>query len=128
MQTSDKDKLIEEITHLENLRYQYLLTEQYDKFVELCHPDLRYTHTNGLVDDFDGYTTKCLQNYYKYIQVQLDIDNITSSDTLVLVFSNLKVAFFAGSELKEFNNQILSVWVKVSEDWKFYAYQPTPII
>lgn len=66
MLSSKPDPLIKHISELEQRRYQYLLTKRYDEFTSLCHPDLRYIHTSGKVDDFLGYTGKCQAGFYQY--------------------------------------------------------------
>lgn len=117
------------IIELEHLRYQHLLDGEYDKFTNLCHPELVYVHTSGKEDDFSGYTSKCNQGFYQYQKAELSIDRINIfGQSVVAVFGELKSEFFAGTELKKLHNRILSIWVQRDGEWKFFAYQPTAIV
>lgn len=127
MQISDQDIRLE-IIELEKLRYQYLLNEQYDQFEALCHPQLMYVHTSGKVDDFEGYTSKCNQGFYKYSKAELSIERINIFESVAMVFGELKSEFLAGTDTKKLHNKILSVWVLTDGEWKFFAYQPTAIV
>lgn len=118
----------QQISALENLRYQYLLKEQYDKFTALCHSDLTYVHTSGKVDDFLGYTEKCKQGFYKYTKAKLSIERINIFESVVMVFGELKSEFFAGADFKKLHNKILSIWIYDNGEWKFFAYHPTAIV
>ena len=127
MQTT-QHQVIEQVTQLENLRYQYLLNAQYDQFTALCHPELMYVHTSGKVDDFKGYTGKCQQGFYQYRKAELLIERIHVFDGVATVFGELKSEFLAGQDEKKLHNKILSIWVEHQGQWKFFAYQPTAIV
>lgn len=116
------------IAELEKLRYQYLLDGNYVAFANLCHPQLSYVHSSGKLDDFAGYTSKCLNGFYQYDNVDLKIERVDIFDNVATVFSDLQSDFLAGGERKQLHNKVLSVWVQADGEWKFFAYQPTVIV
>ena len=116
------------LSTLEQQRYQHLLNAQYDDFAALCHPQLRYVHSSGKVDDFAGYIGKCQNGFYQYQRADLDIERIDIFDGVATIFAELNSEFLAGEELKKLHVKIASVWVKHNDDWKFFAYQPTAIV
>lgn len=117
-----------DIAELEQRRYQHLLAGQYDEFRALCHPQLRYVHSSGKVDDYAGYTSKCDQGFYEYRVADLVVENVQVFDGVATLFAELKSEFMAGTELKKLHLKILSVWVLDDGQWKFFAYQPTAIV
>lgn len=116
-----------QIANLEHRRFHHLLNQDYEAFKNLCHPKLTYTHTSGKVDDFEGYLGKCFAGFYHYHRVDLRVNHIHLDENIALVFADLHSEFTAGTDKKNLNNKILSVWIKEKDDWKFFAYQPTAI-
>ena len=65
---SDSDKDVEAITELERQRFEAVVAGDFDVFASVCHPDLMYTHSNGVTDTLAEYLAKCRDGFYVYHQ------------------------------------------------------------
>ncbi|WP_277962697.1 nuclear transport factor 2 family protein [Pseudomonas sp. RIT-To-2] len=121
------DQIIEQlIRNLENERYDAILEGDFDKFAAMAHPDLVYTHSNGVVDTLDSYLTKCRDGYYVYHELEHPIDEIRIVGDVALVFGEMNGSITSGGVGKALKNKCLAVWVREFGHWKLSAYQPTP--
>lgn len=115
------------IRALEAQRYEAIAAGDFDRFAELAHPDLIYTHSNGLVDSLDSYLSKCREGYYVYHYIEHPIDEIRILGDVALVLGEMNASITSGGTLKTLRNKCLAVWAKSNGQWKLSAYQPTPI-
>jgi ketosteroid isomerase-like protein len=121
---SDKD--VETITALERQRFDAVVDRDFDAFAELAHPELIYTHSNGVTDTLDSYLRKCRDGFYVYHHVDHPITKIVINGDVALVLGEMNADLTAGSVRKQLNNTSLAVWVRNGESWLLIAYQPTP--
>ena len=120
------DKDVEAIVELERLRYDAVVAGDFDAFAAVCHPDLIYTHSNGVTDTLAAYLEKCRSGYYVYHAVDYPVTKIVIVGDLALVLGEMNAELTSGGTRKQLRNSSLAVWVRVAEDWKLIAYQPTP--
>ena len=120
---SDSDEQI--IRDLEDARFNAIVTGEFDAFAELSHPDLRYTHSNAVVDTLDSYLAKCRDGFYVYHSVDHPIDKITVIGDVALVFGEMKADLTAGGTHKQLDNGSLAVWTRTGPTWRLLAFQPT---
>ncbi|AKJ08522.1 ketosteroid isomerase [Streptomyces incarnatus] len=113
------------IRTLENNRFDAIVARDFDKFAELAHPDLAYTHSNGALDTLSSYLDKCKNGYYVYHQIDHPIDTITVVGDTAVVIGEMNADLTAGGVRKQLANRSLAVWTRVDGTWKFLAYQPT---
>ena len=85
---SDSDE--HAVRELEDARFNAIVTGEFDAFAELSHPDLRYTHSNAVVDTLDSYLARCRDGFYVYHSVAHPIDKITVIGDVALVFGEMK--------------------------------------
>jgi ketosteroid isomerase-like protein len=114
------------IRNLENERYEAIIAGSFDRFADLAHPDLIYTHSNGVVDTLDSYLTKCRDGYYVYHAIEHPIDEIRIVGDVALVVGEMNGSITSGGIAKTLKNKCLAVWIKETGHWKLSAYQPTP--
>ena len=93
--------------------------------VHSTHPDLRYTHSNAVVDTLDSYLAKCRDGFYVYHSVDHPIDKITVIGDVALVFGEMKADLTAGGTHKQLDNGSLAVWTRTGPTWRLLAFQPT---
>lgn len=121
------DQTIEQlIRSLENDRYDAIIAGDFDTFASLAHPDLIYTHSNGVVDSLKSYLKKCHDGYYVYHELDHPIDEIRIVGDVALVVGQMNGRITSGGVAKTLKNKCLAVWVKEAGHWKLSAYQPTP--
>lgn len=124
MGESDKD--VEVITELEDQRFDAVVAGDFDRFAAVCHPDLMYTHSNGVTDSLDSYLAKCRDGFYVYHRVDHPVTKILVKADVAFVLGEMNADLTAGGTRKQLRNTSLAVWVRDSETWKLIAYQPTP--
>jgi len=115
------------IHDLEDRRYRAMLEGDIETFIALSHPGLTYTHSTGVVDSLSSYVVKCRDGYYQYLNLDVPIDNIQVLGNVAIVHGRMAGEIVAGGTHKTLNNRTLSVWAALGGEWKFLAYQPTPI-
>ncbi|OZF01391.1 nuclear transport factor 2 family protein [Rhodococcoides fascians] len=116
------------IRELEDSRYNAILEKDYDTFAELCHPDLAYTHSNGVTDTLESYLEKVRGGFYLYHRIDHPIDFVRIvGDTTALVIGEMNADITAGGADKTLRNRCLAVWKLTKTGWKLLAYQPTPL-
>lgn len=116
-----------QILDLERRRYAAMLSGDIDAFSALAHPELIYTHSNGVVDSLASYAAKCRDGYYQYLRLEHPIDSIVVFETVVLVHGGMSGEIISGGTHKTLNNRALSVWALLGAEWRLLSYQPTPI-
>lgn len=122
-----QDQIIEQlIRSLENKRYDAIIAGDFDSFAALAHPDLIYTHSNGVVDTLESYLIKCRDGYYLYHMIEHPIDEIRIVGDVALVIGEMNGSITSAGVPKTLKNKCLAVWVKEDGHWKLSAYQPTP--
>jgi len=115
------------IRALEAQRYRAVVFGDFDTFAELAHPELVYTHSNGLVDSLQSYLMKCREGFYVYHRIEHPIDSVRVIGDIALVLGEMNGEITSGGIQKTLRNQTLAVWAHTDGDWKLLAYQPTPV-
>lgn len=116
--------------HLQDLeqgRYRAMLDGDIDAFIALSHPSLTYTHSTGVVDTLSSYVSKCRDGFYEYVHLDFPLDKIQVLGDVALLHGRMSGNIVAGGVHKSLNNRTLSIWSMFGGEWKFLAYQPTPI-
>jgi len=123
---SETEKDIEAITELERQRFEVVVARDFDAFAAVAHPQLMYTHSNGVTDTLESYLQKCRDGFYVYHRIDHPISKIVVNQDVALVLGEMNADLTAGGTRKQLNNISLAVWVRDGETWKLIAYQPTP--
>ncbi|MGV0739698.1 nuclear transport factor 2 family protein [Mycobacterium syngnathidarum] len=115
------------IRDLEEARYAAVVAGDFDRFAALAHPQLAYTHSNGVTDTLESYLAKCRSGFYVYKRIDHPVDFVTIVDDIALVVGEMNAEIVAGGAEKVLANRALAVWKNTTEGWRLLAYQPTPI-
>jgi ketosteroid isomerase-like protein len=127
MTDADADADVAAVTELERRRFAAVLAADFDDFAAVCHPDLIYTHSNGVTDDLASYLAKCRAGYYVYHHVEHPIRKIVVSGDVALVLGEMNADLTSGGVRKQLRNSSLAVWVRAGGRWQLIGYQPTPM-
>ena len=122
----ETDEDVETITALERQRFDAVVAGDFDAFAAVAHPELMYTHSNGVTDTLESYLRKCRDGFYVYHQIDHPITKIVIVDDVALVLGEMNADLTSGGTRKRLNNASLAVWVRAGESWQLIAYQPTP--
>jgi Domain of unknown function (DUF4440) len=122
------DVAIEEIEALEDRRYQAMIAGDTVVLDELCSDDLIYTHSKADHDDKRSYLHKVGSRYFTYLEITHPADRILVVDSAALVTGRMTGKVLVAGTIVRVDNRYLAVWVRERGAWKFFAYQPTPII
>lgn len=117
----------EKIRQLENARYTAIQNGDYDAFERLSHSSLIYSHSSGNTDRGSQYIEKCREGFYRYHHIDHPIEFIQITGDLALVVGEMNAQITVGGEDKTLRNRCLAVWIRTSGEWRFIAYQPTPV-
>ena len=125
---SDIDRPIDLIEALEETRYKAMLEGDVVVLGEICSDNLIYTHSKGDYDDKRSYLQKVGSRYFTYHEIAHPADRILIVDGAALVTGRMTAKVSVLGEVKHIDNRYLAVWAREHGNWKFVAYQPTPII
>ena len=114
------------ITRLEDERFDAMIAGNFDRFAAIAHPDLMYTHSNGVTDSLSSYMDKCRAGFYVYHHIEHPIDKIVVQGDVGLVLGQMNADLTAGGVRKQLANTSVSVWIRHGDVWKLISYQPTP--
>ncbi|WP_349571104.1 nuclear transport factor 2 family protein [Azotobacter salinestris] len=115
------------IRSLEAQRYKAIIAGDFETFADLAHPELVYTHSSGVVDSLQSYLSKCREGFYIYHHIEHPIYSIKIIGDVALVFGEMNGEITSGGIRKTLNNRTLAVWTNINGDWRFIAYQSTPV-
>lgn len=124
-QTTGSDHAL--IQGLENKRYAAVLNQDFDTLTGLCHAELVYGHTGGNRDSLDTYLNKLRTGTLRYHRIDHPVYKIVLIGDTALVFGQMNADLTVNGSNKTLNNSTLAVWTKDGGEWKFTAYQPTPV-
>jgi ketosteroid isomerase-like protein len=116
----------ERIAQMERERFEAVVSGRFDVFEALAHPDLMYTHSNGVTDTLRSYLEKCRDGFYVYHRIDHPITKIVIKRDVALVLGEMHADLTAGGTRKRLNNTSLAVWVREGQSWRLIAYHPTP--
>lgn len=122
------DKVIAEIEALEDDRYKAMLSGDVAALDALCSERLCYTHSRGERDSKRSYLDKVSLGIFHYHEIEHPADAFVVLDGAVLVTGRMTARVTVAGEIREIDNSYLAVWGREDRDWKFVAYQPTPIL
>lgn len=119
----EKDQILD----LEQQRVQAILEKDFDAFIQLSHPDLRYIHSSGVTDTRESYVESCRAGQYEYQQIQLPVDEVLVAGDTAVVLGQMKASLSVNGSPKELDYHSIAVWTRVDGQWKFLAFTPRSV-
>jgi len=117
------DKIVE----LEKKRYDAMRAGDVAAMQALCSDNLSYSHSMGDRDDKKSYMEKFSAGIFVYHEITHPHDRILMLDGAALVTGRMTARVSVAGEQRHIDNAYLAVWAREGSDWKFVAYQPTPL-
>lgn len=121
------DEAQKAIHDLEARRYAAMLTGDVETLGELCSSKLIYTHSQGDRDDRDSYLAKVVGKFFVYHEITHPADRILVWGDTALVTGRMTARVSVAGQERRIDNSYLAVWLREDGQWKFAAYQPTPL-
>ena len=115
------------ITALEHERFNAIVAGDLEKFTNLCHERLVYTHSDGSRDSLESYVSKVRRGIYNYSRISHPVEEIIVIGDVALVVGRMIADLTINGAAKRLDNSSLAVWVREDNQWKFLAYQPTNV-
>lgn len=116
------------ILDLEDRRYGAMLSGDVALLSELCSDKLTYTHSRGERDDKKSYLDKVAASFFLYHEIAHPADNVVVAGNAALVTGRMTARVSVSGAVRSIDNSYLAVWLREDDgEWRFAAYQPTPI-
>lgn len=117
----------QEIERQEERRYQAMLDNDLVTLERLLGEELRYVHSNALVDSKASYIASLKSNAVQYQQIVRENVLIkVYSETSVVTGRILMTAIVRG-EVRYIDNVFVNIWAKQKQGWQLIHFQSTPI-
>ena len=117
----------DDVLVLEQQRWAALIGNDFETLHRLTHPSLSYTHSNSIVDTKESWLESVTTGFVDYRSVERDDVAIISSGSTAVVTG--KATFVVGVADSEITivARFTAVWVEEDGNWRFFAWQNTPI-
>ena len=115
------------IRRLEDERYAAMLAGDAATLERLLDPELRYTHSSGVVDSKASYIEGVRGKRWEYQAIDRAEETIVVRGDAALVFNRFRAGIKISGSPKQLDNRMLAVW---SQDegggWRLIAIHSTP--
>lgn len=115
------------VMELEDRRWNAVIGNDFDTLDALTHPELSYTHSNALVDTKESWIESMRSGAVDYRSVDREDLAVIASGTAAVITG--KATFSVALPGREITivARFTSVWVDEDGNWRFFAWQNTPI-
>lgn len=117
----------EVIQDLEHRRWQAMIDVDLLTLDLLLHPNLRYTHSTAAVDTKESYLQAIEAGVFDYREVDNTDVEIQTFQDLALVNGTAAITVVARGKEFLLRSRYTCIWVCENDDWRFLAWQNTPI-
>lgn len=115
-----------EIPELERTRARAIIDRDFEKFTQIAHPALRYTHSSGVTDTLASYVNACRDGTYVYESIDLSVEEVVATDATAISYGHMLASLSVDGKPKELDYEYLSVWSRVDLTWRFLSFCPRP--
>ena len=116
--------LVAEITKADDARLAAMTSANPDQLAAILSDDLRYSHSNGKVDDKASLIASLVAKktiYEKFDVKQRDL--IAASGDVTVMAGRTLVEVRTGEQKQSLDLSYLAVWRKENGQWRFLAWQ-----
>lgn len=114
------------IRRLEDERYAAMLAGDATTLERLLDPELRYTHSSGVVDSKASYIEGVRAKRWEYQAIDRAEETIVVRGNVALVFNRFRAGIKISGAPKQLDNRMLAVWTKAEGAWRLLAIHSTP--
>lgn len=116
-----------EVLALEEQRWTAQINEDLDALGELLSDELRYTHSNTIVDTKASYIDAIANKKFDYRQADRTDTDVQIVGDAALVTGRADIQVVAGGRELELAARYSVVWVNRGERWQLLVWQSTPV-
>ena len=117
----------ETIRGLEDERYAAMRAGDADTLERLLDPELRYTHSSGVVDGKASYIAGVRAKRWEYLTIDRAEETIVVRGDAAFVFNRFRACIQISGAPKQLDNRMLAVWTKARDGaWRLFAIHSTP--
>ncbi|MDA3040255.1 MAG: nuclear transport factor 2 family protein [Actinomycetota bacterium] len=116
----------DEIATLEDRRFAAQISGDGAELDELLADNLRYTHSNAVVDTKASYIESITSGRVTYRDVRRSETDIQMADATAIVTGRAELDVSTPVGDRTIVLRYIAVWGAVGGDWKFLAWESTP--
>lgn len=124
--TTDVQELTGVIRALEDRRYAAMIAGDAAALEDLLADDLRYTHSNAVVDTKASLMGLLATGKLTYRATRPVIDDVFIYGAAALVVGSVELDVTAGGADRTVRVRYTNLWVNTEGRWRFAAWQSTP--
>lgn len=119
--------ITEDVLARDRRRWDAMIGNDVDTLDELLHPSLVYTHSNGLVDTKGSYLTSLRDGVVRYLSAERSETALIEAGSTAMITGKATFSVHAFGRDFTINSRYLAVWIEEGGQWRFVAWQNTPI-
>ncbi|MGH1359442.1 MAG: nuclear transport factor 2 family protein [Burkholderiaceae bacterium] len=123
----DDQAIFDHITALDDARQAATIAKAFDQVEAVLGSSLRYVHGSATDEDRSLYLERLRQGFYDYKAMKPIRRDFRRFGDTVLVHGDMQIHVIVDGTEKNFTGRYLQVWAKEGADWKFVAWETTPI-
>ncbi len=116
-----------EIRAMEDRRYAAMIAADDAALDELFAEDLRYTHSNAVVDSKSSMRGLLSTGKLRYRAARPVVDNVDVYGDAAIVTGSVELDVTAGGADRTVKGRYTNVWVRAGGAWRFAAWQSTSL-
>lgn len=124
--TTDVQELTGAIRAMEDRRYAAMIAGDAAALEDLLADDLRYTHSNAVVDTKASLMGLLATGKLTYRAARPVIDDVFIYGDAALVVGSVELDVTAGGADRTVRARYTNLWVNTEGGWRFAAWQSTP--
>lgn len=120
-------KIFDEITRLDTQRTDATLAKDVGTVANIIGSTLRYIHGSGTDETRELYLERLTSGHYDYKKQEVTKREFRRFGDTVLVHGDMHIQVTVQGNDKDFMTRYLQVWALEGGDWKFVAWESTPL-
>lgn len=120
--------VFDHITELDNARQAATVAKDFDAVEAIIGSSLRYIHGSGTDEDRGLYLERLRGGFYDYKSMTPIRREFRRFGDSVLVHGDMQIHVIVDGTEKNFKGRYLQVWANEGADWKFVAWETTPLL
>jgi len=117
----------DQVLALEDARYAAMIGGRLDELEGMFADDVVYTHSSSIVHDKAGYLQAMRDGEFGYTAIARSETKIAFEGGAALLTGRIRLDAVFKTGPRTLDSRFLSVWAKVDGQWRFLAWQSTPI-
>lgn len=123
----DDQTVFDRITELDDARQKATLAGDFDQVEAILGSSLRYVHGSAVDEDKALYLQRLRDGFYQYKGMTPIRRDFRRFGDTVLVHGDMQIHVVVDGNEKNFKGRYLQVWAREGGDWKFVAWETTPM-